>query len=77
MMKEVESQMLEHGEKLNRMQRTLEQLAIRQRAQRDQSVNTNMTKNFIDTLIVIVVVFFVQYLMKIWNRDVPGVKETW
>ncbi|XP_043268803.1 oxysterol-binding protein-related protein 8 isoform X3 [Venturia canescens] len=80
MIKEMEVRMMEHGEKLNRIQRTLEQLAVRQRLQRDNNYNTNMLKNFIDTMIVIVVVFFVQYLIKIWNRDNTdnsGVNGTW
>lgn len=57
----------------------LEQLAMRQRTQREQSYNTNMMKNFVDTVIVIVVVFFVQYLMKIWSRNntIDIAKETW
>lgn len=76
MMKQMEGQMFDHGEKLGRIQRAMEQLAARQRINRDQN-NTNMLKNFVDTLIVIVVVFFVQYFLKIWNREAPGVKETW
>lgn len=76
--KEIESQILEQNEKLDRIQRMLEQLGMRQRTQREQNYNTNMMKNFVDTIIVIVVVFFVQYIMKIWARNnIDIVKETW
>lgn len=75
--KEVECQVLEHGEKLNRIQRMLEQLAIRQRGQRDQNVSSSVLKNCVDTLIVIVVVFFVQYFMKLWNRNNIDANSTW
>ncbi|XP_063988726.1 oxysterol-binding protein-related protein 8 isoform X11 [Diachasmimorpha longicaudata] len=74
--KEVESRMLQQGEQLNRIQRTLEQLAIRQRSQKESSYNANMVKNFVDTVIVIVVVFFVQYIFKMWNRNNLETKET-
>lgn len=75
--KEIENQVLEQNEKLDRIQRMLEQLAMRQRTQREQSYNTNMMKNFVDTIIVIVVVFFVQYIMKLWARNnIDIVKET-
>ncbi|XP_015121119.1 oxysterol-binding protein-related protein 8 isoform X5 [Diachasma alloeum] len=74
--KEVESRMLQQGEQLNRIQRTLEQLVIRQRGQKESSYNANMMKNFMDTVIVIVVVFFVQYIFKMWNRNNLEIKET-
>ncbi|XP_034940057.1 oxysterol-binding protein-related protein 8 isoform X4 [Chelonus insularis] len=74
--KEVESQILEHGEKLNRIQRSLEQLAIRQRSMREQNSNPSMMKNCIDTVIIIAVVYFVQYFVMIWNRNNTDAKET-
>ncbi|XP_043462692.1 oxysterol-binding protein-related protein 8 isoform X3 [Leptopilina heterotoma] len=67
MVKGMEDRLTEHSEKLNQIQRLIEQLAIRQRGLRDNQNNINMLKNFIDTFIVIVVVFFVQYFIKVWN----------
>ncbi|CAL7946822.1 unnamed protein product [Xylocopa violacea] len=70
--KDVERQMLEYGDKLNRIQHILEQLAIKQREQGDQHHSINMLKSFIDTLLVIVIVFSVQYFVKIWNDEPSG-----
>ncbi|XP_076160110.1 oxysterol-binding protein-related protein 8 isoform X2 [Ptiloglossa arizonensis] len=70
--KEVERQMVEYGEKLNRIQYIIEQLAIRQREQGDQNHSISMLKNFIDTILVIVIVFFVQYFVKIWSKEPSG-----
>ncbi|XP_044594533.1 oxysterol-binding protein-related protein 8 isoform X6 [Cotesia glomerata] len=67
-LKEVESQMAEHGEKLNRIQRSIEQLAIRQRTQREQNYNPSMIKSCVDTIVVIAIVYFVQYIMKFFNH---------
>ncbi|KAK0092849.1 hypothetical protein PV326_000457 [Microctonus aethiopoides] len=75
--KEVENQVSILDQKLNHIQRVLEQLTIRQRGQREPSYNNNMMKNFIDTVIVIVVVFFVQYIMRIGYRNDTNPKETW
>ncbi|XP_003698725.2 oxysterol-binding protein-related protein 8 isoform X1 [Apis florea] len=70
--KELERQMLEYGDKLNRIQHILEQLAIRQREQGDQYHSINMLKSFIDTILVIVIVFSVQYFVKIWTDEPSG-----
>lgn len=75
--KEVENQVSILDQKLNHIQRVLEQLTIRQRGQREPSYNNNMMKNFIDTVIVIVVVFFVQYIMRIGYRNDTNPKDTW
>lgn len=56
--------MLEQTEKINQIHRLIEQIAItRHRAQRNDT-NSVMYKNIIDTVIVIVVVLFFQYVMK-------------
>ncbi|XP_015591922.1 oxysterol-binding protein-related protein 8 isoform X2 [Cephus cinctus] len=65
--KEMEAHLGEHNEKLTRIQRSIEQLALRQRGQREQNYNVGMSRNFIDTIVVILVVFVVQYIMKFWN----------
>ncbi|XP_026672371.1 oxysterol-binding protein-related protein 8 isoform X1 [Ceratina calcarata] len=70
--KDLDRQMLEYGNKLNRVQHIVEQLAIRQREQGDQHHSINMMKNFIDTILVIVIVFSVQYFVKIWNDEPSG-----
>lgn len=64
--------MLEYGNKLNRIQHIVEQLAIRQREQGDQHHSISMFKSFIDTVVVIVIVFTVQYFLKIWNEEPSG-----
>ena len=66
-MKGLEERLSDHSEKLNQIQRLIEQMAIRQRGQMENQNNTNIFKNFIDTFIVIVVVFFVQYVIKVWT----------
>lgn len=65
--KDIENQISEYGEKLNRIQHLIEQLAVRQRAQIEQQHHINVFKSFLDTILVIVVVFLVQYFMKVWN----------
>lgn len=75
--KEVESQMIEQGEKLNRIQRSLEQLAIRQRTQREQNSNSNILRSSIDTIIVIAIVFFVQYIIKFFSHSNSNTKDSW
>ncbi|XP_043495980.1 oxysterol-binding protein-related protein 8 isoform X4 [Polistes fuscatus] len=65
--KDIENQISEYSEKLNRIQHLIEQLAVRQRAQIEQQHHINVFKSFLDTILVIVVVFLVQYFMKIWN----------
>nr|XP_050856521.1 oxysterol-binding protein-related protein 8 isoform X2 [Vespula vulgaris] len=64
--KDIENQLSEYGEKLNRIQHLIEQLAIRQRAQIEQH-HINVLKSFMDIILVIVVVFLMQYFMKVWN----------
>ncbi|XP_012280375.1 oxysterol-binding protein-related protein 8 isoform X2 [Orussus abietinus] len=66
--KEMENRMIDHGEKLNRMQRLLEQLAIRQRDLKEQS-GVGLTRNIFDTIIVIIAVFFVQFISKFWGSE--------
>ncbi|XP_076674874.1 oxysterol-binding protein-related protein 8 isoform X2 [Andrena cerasifolii] len=70
--KEVERQMLEYGDKLNHIQHVIEQLARKQREQGDQHHSISMLKSFIDTILVIVIVFSVQYFVKIWNEEPSG-----
>ncbi|XP_043512422.1 oxysterol-binding protein-related protein 8 isoform X4 [Frieseomelitta varia] len=70
--KDVERQMLEHGDRLNRIQHILEQLAIKQREQGDQHHSISMLKSFIDTILVIIIVFSVQYFVKIWTDEPSG-----
>lgn len=64
--------MLEHGDRLNRIQHILEQLAIKQREQGDQHHSISMLKSFIDTILVIIIVFSVQYFVKIWTDEPSG-----
>lgn len=64
--------MFEYGDKLNRIQHVIEQLARKQREQGDQHHSISMLKSFIDTILVIVIVFSVQYFVKIWNEEPSG-----
>ena len=69
----METHMTEQTEKINQIHRIVEQIAItRHRAQRNDT-NLIMYKNIIDTVIVIVVVLFVQYVMKVLGAT----KEKW
>ncbi|KAK2575022.1 hypothetical protein KPH14_008769 [Odynerus spinipes] len=68
-MKDVENQISEYGEKINHVQHLIEQLAVRQRAQIEQQHHINVIKSFLDTILVIIVVFLVQYFMKVWNAE--------
>jgi len=68
-MKQVEHQMIEHGEKLNRIQQIVEQVVRKQRESGEQHHNMNMFKSFIDTMLIIVIVFSVQYFLNIYNND--------
>lgn len=61
--------MLEHGEKLNRIQHIVEQIARKQREHGEQHHNINMFKSFIDAVIVIIIVFSVQYFTNAWSHD--------
>ncbi|OAD60163.1 Oxysterol-binding protein-related protein 8 [Eufriesea mexicana] len=70
--KDVERQMIEYGDKLNHVQHILEQLVIKQREQSDQHHSIIMLKNFIDTILVIIIVFSVQYFVKIWTDETSG-----
>ncbi|XP_070167341.1 oxysterol-binding protein-related protein 8 isoform X1 [Polyergus mexicanus] len=68
-MKEVESQMLEHGEKLNRIQQIVEQVCKKQRESGEQHHNISMFKSFMDTILIIIIVFLVQYFISVWNNN--------
>ncbi|XP_071560640.1 oxysterol-binding protein-related protein 8 isoform X3 [Temnothorax nylanderi] len=68
-MKEVEHQVIEHGEKLNRIQQIVEQVVRKQRESGEQHHNINMFKSFVDTILIIVIVFSVQYFVNVWNND--------
>ncbi|XP_078045220.1 oxysterol-binding protein-related protein 8 isoform X7 [Augochlora pura] len=71
-MKDVERHMLKYGEDLNRIQRIVEQIAVKQREQGEQHYTMNMLKNFKDTVFIIVIVFCVQYLVKMWTAELSG-----
>lgn len=67
-MKDIENQISEYGEKINHVKHLIEQLAVRQRAQMEQQHHTNMLKSFLDTILASMVVFFlVQCFMKGWS----------
>ncbi|XP_012539363.1 oxysterol-binding protein-related protein 8 isoform X3 [Monomorium pharaonis] len=68
-MKGIEHQTIEHGEKLNRIQLIVEQVVRKQRESGEQHHNMNMFKSFMDTILIIVIVFSVQYFVNIWNND--------
>ncbi|XP_071878920.1 oxysterol-binding protein-related protein 8 isoform X6 [Bombus fervidus] len=70
--KDIERQMLEHGDRLNHIKHILEQLVIIQREQVYQHHSINMLKSFIDTILVIIIVFSVQYFVKIWTDEPSG-----
>lgn len=67
MVKSVEDRMHEHTEKLDQIQRLIEQMAIRQRAGRDRQNGSRLGKHVVDTLIIIFVVFIAQFIMRIWS----------
>ncbi|XP_011347678.1 oxysterol-binding protein-related protein 8 isoform X2 [Ooceraea biroi] len=67
--KEMESQMLEHNEKLIRIQQIVEQVARKQRESSDHYHSINIFKSFLDTMLIIIIVFSVQYFVSIWNND--------
>ncbi|XP_011867065.1 PREDICTED: oxysterol-binding protein-related protein 8 isoform X2 [Vollenhovia emeryi] len=71
-MKGIEHQMIDHGEKLNRIQLIVEQVVRKQRESGEQHHNINMFKSFVETLLIIVIVFCVQYFVNIWNNDPKG-----
>lgn len=66
--KEVEHQMLEHGEKLNRIQHIVEQVAKKQREYTELQHKT-LFKSLVDVVFVIVSLFFTLYFANIWIRD--------
>lgn len=69
-MKEVETQMLEHGEKLNRIQQIVEQVCKKQRESGEQHHNISMFKShFMDTILIIIIVFLVQYFISVWSNN--------
>ncbi|XP_014468771.1 PREDICTED: oxysterol-binding protein-related protein 8 isoform X4 [Dinoponera quadriceps] len=67
--KEVEHQMLEHGEKLNRIQHIVEQVAKKQREYAELQHNKNLFKSFLDVVFILIIVFFTFYFANIWIRD--------
>nr|XP_033331170.1 oxysterol-binding protein-related protein 8 isoform X9 [Megalopta genalis] len=71
-MKDIERHMLKYGEDLNRIQRMVEQIAVKQREQGEHHYTMSMLKNFIDTILIIVIVFCVQYLVKMWTAELSG-----
>lgn len=68
-MKQVDNQMLHHGEKLNRIQQIVEQIAKKQRESGEQHHSINMSKSFIDTILIVIIVFFVQYFISLWKNN--------
>ncbi|XP_046589056.1 oxysterol-binding protein-related protein 8 isoform X3 [Neodiprion lecontei] len=73
--KEMDSRLLDNGEKLNRIQHIVEQLAIKQREQKANASETRMSRNLLDTGIVIAVIFIIQYLLNLWNSRSLETKE--
>ncbi|XP_046734828.1 oxysterol-binding protein-related protein 8 isoform X7 [Diprion similis] len=73
--KEMDSRLLDNGEKLNRIQHIVEQLAIKQREQKANASETRPLRNLLDTGIVIVVIFIIQYLLNLWNSRSLETKE--
>ncbi|KAJ8675441.1 hypothetical protein QAD02_011227 [Eretmocerus hayati] len=68
MMKSVEERIHEQTEKLDQIQRLVEQVAVRQRAPRDRQTSTRITKHLIDTAIIVAIVIIVQFITRIWGR---------
>lgn len=68
MVKHVEERLLEQNEKLDNMQRLLEQSVARQRGTRDRLGGLRLTKHITDTLIVVFVVFISQFIMRFWGK---------
>lgn len=68
MLKSVEERVREQAEKIDHIQRLLEQVSARQRAPRDRLSGMRLTKHAIDTAIVVIIVLFVQFIMRfIWK----------
>ncbi|XP_020295200.1 oxysterol-binding protein-related protein 8 isoform X3 [Pseudomyrmex gracilis] len=65
--KEVENQMLEHGEKLARIQQIVEQVARKQREFGEQHHNPTTFKSVADTILIVIILFSVQYFVSMWN----------
>ena len=73
MVKGVEERVHQNTEKLDHIQRLIEQVAMRQRAPRERANGSRFSKHLIDTLIVIFVVFVAQYIMRFWGGG-PSLK---
>lgn len=73
----MDTRLLDHGEKLNRIQHIVEQLAIKQREQKGNANQLNNTRNLIDFGIVIAAFFIIQYIMMFWYGNGSNVKEIW
>ncbi|XP_014208693.1 oxysterol-binding protein-related protein 8 isoform X2 [Copidosoma floridanum] len=69
MVKHVEERLHQHSEKLDNIQRLLEQSSVRQRAARDRLSGGRLTKHLTDTLIVVLVVFIAQFIMRFWSSN--------
>ncbi|XP_058806826.1 oxysterol-binding protein-related protein 8 isoform X4 [Phymastichus coffea] len=65
MVKSVESRMQSQAEKLDHIQRLLEQMSVRQRQTRERANGLRLSKHFIDTIIIVFVVFIAQYVMRL------------
>ncbi|XP_032676277.1 oxysterol-binding protein-related protein 8 isoform X4 [Odontomachus brunneus] len=70
--KEVEHQMLEHSEKLNRIQHIVEQVAKKQREYAELQRNKNLFKNFMDVVFILITAFFTSYLANIFRDSTKG-----
>lgn len=69
--------MAEHGEKLNRIQHIVEQLAIKQRDQKNNVSDVKLSRSLMDTGIVVAVIFVIQYILKLWSDRSVEARETW
>ncbi|XP_025160862.1 oxysterol-binding protein-related protein 8 isoform X2 [Harpegnathos saltator] len=67
--KEVEHQMLEHGEKLNRIQYIVEQTAKKQREYAELQHNKSFLKSCVDIIFILITFFFMLYFANIWIRN--------
>lgn len=61
--------MLEHGEKLNRIQHIVEQVAKKQREYAELQHNKNLLKSLVDVAFILIILLFTLYFANIWIRD--------
>lgn len=64
--------MLEHSEKLNRIQHIVEQVAKKQREYAELQRNKNLFKNFVDVVFILITAFFTSYLANIFRDSAKG-----